>query len=77
MSPNIITYEKSFEQRFSEYMDILCARGHLPAPGIRNEWYYYIDNLLEPAGWQAIWKISRRKCEEFGIQFPTLVFVMV
>lgn len=77
MSPDIITFEKSFQQRLSEYMDILGARGHLPSSGIRNEWYYYIESLLEPAGWQAIWKISRRKCEEFEIQFPTLVVVMV
>ncbi|KDR10984.1 protein nessun dorma isoform X2 [Zootermopsis nevadensis] len=77
MSPDIITFEKSFQQRLSEYMDILGARGHLPSSGIQNEWYYYIESLLEPAGWQAIWKISRRKCEEFEIQFPTLVVVMV
>lgn len=77
MSPDIIKFEKSFQQRLSEYVDILGARDHLPASGIQNEWYYYIENVLEPAGWQAIWKVSRQKCEEFKIQFPTLVVVMV
>lgn len=77
MSSDIIKFEKSLQQRLSEYMDILGARGNLPVSGIENEWYYYVENVLEPAGWQAIWKISRQKCEEFKIQFPTLVVVMV
>jgi hypothetical protein len=77
MSVDIITFEKSFQQRLTEYTDILCGRGRLPVSGIQNEWYYYIENVLEPAGWQAVWKISRQKCEEFKIQFPTIVIVMV
>jgi hypothetical protein len=77
MSPNIIKFEKSFQQRRSEYLDILGARGHIPVSGIQNEWYYYIENVLEPAGWKAVWKVSRQKCEEFVIQFPTLIVVMV
>jgi hypothetical protein len=77
MSLDIIKFEKSFQQRLSEYMDILGGRGHLLVSGIQNEWYYYIENVLEPAGWQAIWKVSRKSCEEFKIQFPTLVVVMV
>jgi hypothetical protein len=77
MSRDIITFEKSFQQRLSEYREVLGSRGPLPVSEVRNEWYYYIESLLEPAGWQAVWKISRRKCEEFEIQFPTLVVVMV
>jgi hypothetical protein len=77
MSLDIITFGKTFQQRLAEYTDILHGRGPLPASGIQNEWYYYIENLLEPTGWQAVWKISRQKCEEFKIQFPTLVIVMV
>lgn len=77
MSLDIITFEKSFQERLTEYTDILGGRAHLPVCGIQNEWYYYIENLLEPVGWQAVWKISRQKCDEFKIRFPTLVIVMV
>ncbi|XP_069686672.1 protein nessun dorma isoform X3 [Periplaneta americana] len=77
MPPEIIVFEKSFEQRLGEYTDILCARGFLPASGVRDEWYFYIESTMEAAGWQAVWKISRQKCEEFKIKFPTLVFVVV
>jgi hypothetical protein len=77
MSPDIIKFEKSFKQRLSEYKDILGARSHLRVSGIQNEWYYYLENVLEPTGWQAVWKVSRQKCEDFNIQFPTLIVVMV
>lgn len=77
MSVEIITFEKSFQERLSEYRDILGVNGRVPVCRIKDEWYYYIENLLEPAGWQAVWKISRQKCDEFKIQFPTLVIVMV
>lgn len=77
MSIEVITFEKSFQERLSEYKDILGGRGPPPVCDIQNEWYFYIENLVEPAGWQAVWKISRQKCDEFKIQFPTLVIVMV
>lgn len=77
MSLEIITFEKSFQERLSEYKDILGVSSHIPVCRIQDEWYYYIENLLEPAGWQAVWKISRLKCDEFKIRFPTLVIVMV
>jgi hypothetical protein len=62
--------------RNTEYTDILGGRGHLPLSGIQNGWYYYIENGLEPACWPAVWKISRQKCKEFKIRFPTLMIVM-
>lgn len=77
MSVEVITFKKSFQERLSEYNNIIGGRGPPPACDIHNEWYFYIENLLEPVGWQAVWKISRQKCDEFKIQFPTLVIVMV
>jgi len=77
MSLEIITFEKSFQERLSEYKDVFGVSGHVPVCRIQDEWYYYIENLIEPAGWQAVWKISRQKCDEFKIRFPTLVIVMV
>jgi hypothetical protein len=58
MSIEVITFKKSFQERLSEYEDIVVGRGPLSACDIHNEWYFYIENLLEPAGWQAVWKIS-------------------
>jgi hypothetical protein len=77
MSVEVITFKKSFQERLCEYNDIIGGRGPPSVFDIHNEWYYYIENLLEPAGWQAVWKISRQKCQEFNIQFPTVVIVMV
>ena len=77
MFPDIITFEKSFEQRSEEYINILGSRGPIPASQIENEWKYYIECVVEAGGWQAIWKLSRKTCEELDIDFPTVVLVMV
>ncbi|KAJ9581630.1 hypothetical protein L9F63_023213, partial [Diploptera punctata] len=77
MFPDIIIFEKSFEQRYEEYMNILGSRGALSAHEVRNEWKFYIECVIEAGGWEAVWKISRSKCEELDIDFPTIILVMV
>ncbi|PSN50703.1 hypothetical protein C0J52_01193 [Blattella germanica] len=76
MSLDIITFEKSFEERYDEYMSILGSRSFLPGSEVKNEWICYIQPMIPIGGWQAVWKISRLKCEEFDINFPTVVLVM-
>ena len=77
MSPDIFSFEKSYEQRYNEYMDILGSRGSILPGEIQNEWKFYIDEVVEAGGWHAVWKLSRQKCGELDIDFPTIVLVMV
>lgn len=46
-------------------------------PNIRAEWAYDLETVMEKAGWEALWKISRPTCESFNIPYPVIVLVEV
>nr|CAD7574936.1 unnamed protein product [Timema californicum] len=78
MALEIITFDKSLPKRLIEFKDILNGRGErLPASHVKNEWRYNLEETMELAGWNALWKISRQECQELGISFPTFVMVTV
>lgn len=78
MLPDIIRFEKTAEDRRSEYINILCNDpGPISSSQIEREWHYYIEAVLEPLGWQAVWKLSLKECEALSLPFPLAVFVVV
>nr|CAD7405872.1 unnamed protein product [Timema cristinae] len=78
MALEIITFDKSPTKRLIEFKDILSGRDErLPASHVKNEWRYYLEETMELAGWNALWKISRQECQELSISFPTFVMVTV
>lgn len=40
---------------------------------VRRQWTDFIETNCEPAGYQAIWKLSRNSCEDLDIKYPTEV----
>lgn len=76
MAMEIYTFDKSLQERLTEYNTILKVQSRtVSASDISSEWAYYIELAIEPTGWQALWKIPRLLCEDFGIRYPTIVFV--
>ncbi|CAL7944028.1 unnamed protein product [Xylocopa violacea] len=74
----IYTFDKSLQERLVELTEILSSRGEIvPASQIQAEWSYHIELVLEPVGWQALWRIPRLVCEDFQIHYPTIVVVEV
>ncbi|XP_012529742.1 protein nessun dorma [Monomorium pharaonis] len=76
---NIYTFhDKTLAERLEEYTSILSADGRVvPASSIRAEWICDVELVIEPVGWQALWKISRSTCENYSIRYPTIVLVEV
>ncbi|KAL7304581.1 protein nessun dorma [Trichogramma pretiosum] len=77
---DIFIFEKSLQERQSEYLNILSNTEEnevIPSSKIFGEWMLYIDVVIEPTGWRALWKIPRLTCEEFKIRYPTIVAVTV
>nr|CAD7442495.1 unnamed protein product [Timema bartmani] len=65
-------------KRLIEFKEILSGRGErLPSSHVKNEWRYNLEETMELAGWNALWKISRQECQELSISFPTFVMVTV
>ncbi|XP_053999247.1 protein nessun dorma [Hylaeus anthracinus] len=74
----IYTFDKSLQERLIELTEILSSRGEIvPASQIQAEWSYHVELVIEPVGWQALWKIPRLVCEDFQVHYPTIVVVEV
>lgn len=74
----IYTFNKSLQERLVELTEILSGRGEIvPASQIQAEWSYHVELVIEPVGWQALWKIPHLVCEDFQIHYPTIVVVEV
>lgn len=74
----IYTFDKSPQERLVELAEILSSRGEIvPASQIQAEWSFHVELVLEPVGWQALWRIPRLVCENFQIHYPTIVVVEV
>ncbi|KAJ8950508.1 hypothetical protein NQ318_015252 [Aromia moschata] len=73
----IITFDKSLQQRLQEFRDIFSGYELLPASGVSNVWTFYLELTVDPNGWQAVWKIPRLTCEHLNIPFPSVVLVLV
>lgn len=73
----VITFDKSFQQRFQEFMDVLSGYEVLSANQVKKEWGFYLELVIDPNGWQAVWKIPRNVCEKLKILYPTVVLVYI
>lgn len=73
----VITFDKSLQQRLQEYNEVLGGYEILPVSAIGKEWSFYVDLTIDPNGWQAVWKVHRSTCEALNIQFPCVILVFV
>jgi len=74
---DIYIFHKTYTERLFEYKCILGEPRRVIPPNIRAEWAYDLETVMEEAGWEALWKISRSKCEAFNIPYPIIVLVKV
>ncbi|XP_022231389.2 LOW QUALITY PROTEIN: protein nessun dorma [Drosophila obscura] len=71
----VYTFEKSYLERLKEAEAVLSWDGDvMPASQVRSEWKSFVELRIEPAGWQAIWKIPRVICEDLKLRYPTIVY---
>lgn len=63
----VYTFEKSFLERLEEIETIV--EDQIPF-NVREQWSDFLETSLEPAGYGAIWKLSRANCEQFKIRYP-------
>lgn len=73
----VIVFDKSLQERFQEYTDVLSDDSIVSVSTIQKKWAFFVELTVDPTGWQAIWKIPRLKCEDLKIPFPTIVLVHV
>lgn len=69
------TFEKNYDERLKDFTEILNPT--LKTSAIKATWSACVDLIVDPIGWQAIWKISRNLCLDLKIYFPCSVIVYV
>lgn len=70
---SVYVFEKSLLQRLDEFKLILEDD---TAP-IEISWTDFLDSSIEPAGYSAIWKVSKACCEDLKIKFPCEIYGIV
>lgn len=60
------SFDKSFQARLEE-IEIVLDDGMNP---LRKLWSEFLESSIEPAGYSAIYKISRANCESLKIKYP-------
>lgn len=74
----IFIYNKSIEERLADFNDILGSQNKvLPASKVKHEWCLYLELVIERAGWRALWKIPRDKCDLYDITYPNVVIAYI
>lgn len=69
---SVYTFEKSFLQRLDE-IKLILEEGE-SSTTTRDQWRSFLEMSIEPAGYTAVWKISRGDCESLNIKYPCEVF---
>lgn len=66
-------FDKSFQQRLDEFALILEEDGD----DVVLQWKTFMEGSIEPAGYSAIWKLSKADCEKNEVRFPCEVYGVV
>ncbi|CRK90829.1 CLUMA_CG004519, isoform A [Clunio marinus] len=69
---SIYTFEKTFFQRLDEIK--LVLEDIEPSVQVKELWKQFLETSIEPAGYSAIWKISKAACEIHNIKYPCEVY---
>ncbi|XP_068623689.1 protein nessun dorma [Battus philenor] len=43
----------------------------------REQWSLQAELLVEPVGWDALWKLSKNFCKKFDVRFPCIAYVSI
>jgi hypothetical protein len=67
----VFNFDKSFLERYDEFKLILDEQDGL---SIKDSFKEFLESSIEPAGYFAIWKLSRVDCERYEVKYPCEVY---
>ncbi|KAG6449772.1 hypothetical protein O3G_MSEX006216 [Manduca sexta] len=71
--PSVYTFSRSDNEILQELLRVFSsARGTA-----REQWSIQAELLVEPVGWDALWKLSKEFCKKFEVRFPCIAYVTV
>ncbi|XP_052752005.1 protein nessun dorma [Galleria mellonella] len=71
--PAVYTFSRSDNEILQELLRVFSSgRGTA-----REQWGMQAELLVEPIGWDALWKLSKDFCKKFEVRFPCVAYVTV
>ncbi|XP_028036607.1 protein nessun dorma [Bombyx mandarina] len=71
--PSVYTFSRSDNEILQELLKVFnTARGTA-----REQWSIQAELLVEPVGWDALWKLSKEFCKKFEVRYPCIAYVTV
>ncbi|CAG9791313.1 unnamed protein product [Diatraea saccharalis] len=70
--PAVFTFTRSDSEILQELLRVFSGRGTA-----REQWSLQAELLVEPVGWDALWKLSKKFCRKFEARFPCIAYVSV
>ncbi|CAH2093683.1 unnamed protein product [Euphydryas editha] len=71
--PSVYTFNRSDNEILQELLRVFSSgRGTA-----REQWSLQAEVLVEPVGWDALWKLSKEFCKKFEVRFPCIACVTV
>lgn len=71
--PSVYTFNRSDNEILQELLRVFSSgRGTA-----REQWSLEAEVLVEPVGWDALWKLSKEFCKKFEVRFPCIACVTV
>ncbi|XP_075983973.1 SHC binding and spindle associated nessun dorma [Anticarsia gemmatalis] len=71
--PTVYTFSRSDAEIQQELLRVFSSgRGTA-----REQWTMQAELLVEPVGWDALWKLSKEFCKKFEVRFPCIAYITV
>ncbi|KAJ8712788.1 hypothetical protein PYW08_008092 [Mythimna loreyi] len=71
--PSVYTFSRNDNEIMLELLNVFSSgRGTA-----REQWSIQAELLVEPVGWDALWKLSKDFCKKFEVRFPCIAYVSV
>ncbi|XP_047538165.1 protein nessun dorma [Vanessa atalanta] len=71
--PTVYTFSRSDNDILQELLRVFSSgRGTA-----KEQWTLQAEVLVEPVGWDALWKLSKEFCKKFEVRFPCIACVTV
>ncbi|CAB3222103.1 unnamed protein product [Arctia plantaginis] len=71
--PTVYTFSRSDAEIQQELLRVFSSgRGTA-----REQWSTQAELLVEPVGWDALWKLSKEFCKKFEVRFPCIAYIAV
>ncbi|XP_069357201.1 protein nessun dorma [Maniola hyperantus] len=67
----------TFTHNHSDILNALVEVFSIGRGTMREQWTTQAEILVEPVGWDALWKLSKRFCKKFEVRFPCIALISV